>query len=254
MSLSSTGFIWSSPQGRVLLRKQNPDPPGLWVRGGSLLGKHFHLRSTKDPRSRGSWPEANRRYGSGWAQRGRSGDGALTLPGRRQTGPHAWAVKRALLWSPMAARIVGGRGARGSDFFKLFMNYRISVGKKKSTTLKQRAQWNQKVNTHPTNHTQVKNWNISRSLSCLPSVPFQSASFTPSPKVTSFFKKYLFIYLVALGLSCGIWTLRCGEWDLVPWPGIEPGPLVLGVQGLSTHGPPGQVLWLLSLLLTPKMS
>ena len=37
----------------------------------------------------------------------------------------------------MAARIVGGRGARGSDFFKLFMNYRISVGKKKSTTLKQ---------------------------------------------------------------------------------------------------------------------
>ena len=34
------------------------------------------------------------------------------------------------------------------------------------------------------------------------------------------------IYLVALGLSCGMWAL-------VPWPGIEPGPPALGVWDLS---------------------
>ena len=180
--------------------------------------------------------------------------GHLPSQGEGRQGPTLGQWRGRCCEVPWQQGLSGGGGRGVLICFKLFMNYGISVGKKKSTTLKQRAQWNQKVNTHPTNHTQVKNWNISRSLSCLPSVPFQSASFTPSPKVTSFFKKYLFIYLVALGLSCGIWTLRCGEWDLVPWPGIEPGPLVLGVQGLSTHGPPGQVLWLLSLLLTPKMS
>ena len=37
---------------------------------------------------------------------------------------------------------------------------------------------------------------------------------------------YLFVYLGALGFSCGMW-------DLVPWPGIEPGPLALGVWRLS---------------------
>ena len=41
-----------------------------------------------------------------------------------------------------------------------------------------------------------------------------------------FIKKILFsvfIYLAAPGLGCHIW-------DLVPWPGIEPGPPALGVQ------------------------
>ena len=32
-----------------------------------------------------------------------------------------------------------------------------------------------------------------------------------------FFKKYLFIYLAALGLSCGTQDLRCGMWDLLLW-------------------------------------
>ena len=40
------------------------------------------------------------------------------------------------------------------------------------------------------------------------------------------FKLFLFIYLAALGLSCGMW-------GLVPWPGIEPRPPALGVQSLS---------------------
>ena len=38
--------------------------------------------------------------------------------------------------------------------------------------------------------------------------------------------KLLFIYLVALGRSCGMW-------DLVPWPGIKPGPPALGAQSLT---------------------
>ena len=56
---------------------------------------------------------------------------------------------------------------------------------------------------------------------------------------------YLFIYLfiwsccvfgVADGifsLRCDMWTLACGRWDLVPWPGIEPGPPALGTWSLS---------------------
>ena len=33
--------------------------------------------------------------------------------------------------------------------------------------------------------------------------------------------------------SWGMQTLSCGMWDLVPWPGIEPGPPALGAQSLS---------------------
>ena len=51
-------------------------------------------------------------------------------------------------------------------------------------------------------------------------------------KLLSFFFQHLFVYLAALGLSCSTWdpdfgirTLSCGVWDLVPQPGIEPGPL-----------------------------
>ena len=45
----------------------------------------------------------------------------------------------------------------------------------------------------------------------------------------SFFM-YLFIYLAALGLSCGMW-------DQVPWPRIEPGPPTLVAQSLSPWSP-----------------
>ena len=50
----------------------------------------------------------------------------------------------------------------------------------------------------------------------------------------SFLIYILFIYLAALGLSCGMW-------DLVPWPGVEPRPPALGVWSLShwtTRGSP----------------
>ena len=45
-----------------------------------------------------------------------------------------------------------------------------------------------------------------------------------------FFKN---IYLAALGLSYNMWALGCSIWDLVPWPGIEPGPSALEAQSLS---------------------
>ena len=50
-----------------------------------------------------------------------------------------------------------------------------------------------------------------------------SASFT---NLQRFFKKYLLIYLAAPGLSCSMW-------DLVPWPGIEPGPPALGAERVN---------------------
>ena len=46
-----------------------------------------------------------------------------------------------------------------------------------------------------------------------------------------FFKEYLFIWLPWV-LSFDIWTFSCGMWDLIPWPGIEPRPLVLGAWSL----------------------
>ena len=68
-------------------------------------------------------------------------------------------------------------------------------------------------------------------------------------KYFSFFKKYLFIWpfwvlVVALRIfdfhcflvACVIFG--CSMWDLVPWPGIEPGPLALGEQSLSHQGSP----------------
>ena len=42
------------------------------------------------------------------------------------------------------------------------------------------------------------------------------------------------IFVAACGIfSCGMWTLSCSMWDLVPWPGIELGAPALGVQSLS---------------------
>ena len=50
-------------------------------------------------------------------------------------------------------------------------------------------------------------------------------------------KKKSFIYLAELGLSCSMWTVRCGMWDLVPWPGNGPRTLALGATVLPI-GPP----------------
>ena len=49
------------------------------------------------------------------------------------------------------------------------------------------------------------------------------------------FKKfYLFICLHQVSVAAGeIFTLFCGMWDLVPWPGIEPGPSASRMQNIS---------------------
>ena len=72
---------------------------------------------------------------------------------------------------------------------------------------------------------------------------------------------YLFIWLhrllvAALGrpisaAACRIFsytmgTLSCGMWDLVPWPGIEPGPLPWECRVLTT-GPPGTSLAMINI-------
>ena len=41
-------------------------------------------------------------------------------------------------------------------------------------------------------------------------------------------KWFIIIYLAAPGITCGLRTLSCGMWDLVPCPGIKSGPLALG--------------------------
>ena len=46
-------------------------------------------------------------------------------------------------------------------------------------------------------------------------------------------KIILFTYLAVPGPSCSIWTLSCGRWSLVQWPGIEPWPPAFGVQSLN---------------------
>jgi len=72
--------------------------------------------------------------------------------------------------------------------------------------------------------------------------------------------KYLFIYLAEPGLShdvvslkfvlaCrifshGMGNLSCIMWDLVPWPGWEPQPLLWECRILAT-GPPGKSLYFL---------
>ena len=58
------------------------------------------------------------------------------------------------------------------------------------------------------------------------------------------FLHIFFIYLAALGLSCGTWDLFssgmwilevvCGTWDLIPWAGLEPGP-PLKLEAQSLH-------------------
>ena len=45
------------------------------------------------------------------------------------------------------------------------------------------------------------------------------------------------IHLAVLGLSCGMQTLRCSMWNLVPWAGVEPRPPALGVWSLNQWSP-----------------
>ena len=48
-----------------------------------------------------------------------------------------------------------------------------------------------------------------------------------------FLKNFFNLFVCAGNFGCNLWALRCGLWNLVPWPGIEPGTPVLGMQSLS---------------------
>ena len=69
--------------------------------------------------------------------------------------------------------------------------------------------------------------------------------------IQSFFNTYYFylftwlcqVSVVTHGIfSCGIQTLSCGMWDLVPWPGIEPRHSAQGAWNLS-HQTTGKSLY-----------
>ena len=82
-----------------------------------------------------------------------------------------------------------------------------------------------------------------------------------------FILKYLFIYLAEPGLShdvislkfvlacrifsCGMGTLSCIIWDLVPWPGWEPQALLWECRILATE-PPGNSLTSYYIILLGK--
>ena len=59
------------------------------------------------------------------------------------------------------------------------------------------------------------------------------------PSLLFFLNMFIYlIYLTVPALSCGMQMLSCSMWNLVPWPGTEPGHSSLGVQSFS-HIPPG---------------
>ena len=69
---------------------------------------------------------------------------------------------------------------------------------------------------------------------------YLSTSFITFLQQISFFLfKYLFVWLCQVFVtscgvfSCGMRTLNCYMWDIVPWPGIEPSTLALGAQSFS---------------------
>ena len=89
----------------------------------------------------------------------------------------------------------------------------------------------------------------------------RSALITPTKHLSNlsyclFFFFFFLIYLFGCPgshlqhkgtFSCGMWTLSWGMWGLVPWPGIEPGTLALGLWSLR-HWTPREVPSCLSLI------
>ena len=51
----------------------------------------------------------------------------------------------------------------------------------------------------------------------------------------------IYFFLAVLSLSCSTWTLSCGVWNLVPWPGVEPGASCTG-SSKSCHWTTREVL------------
>ena len=66
-------------------------------------------------------------------------------------------------------------------------------------------------------------------------------------KLLIYIKWYVSIRHVISLFSCSMWTLSCGTWDLVPWPGIKPRSPALGARLISpwtTRKVPNQLFFL----------
>ena len=80
------------------------------------------------------------------------------------------------------------------------------------------------------------------------SIGIVSFSFENNFFLGSWFKK-LFIWLHGVLVvahrifKCSRWTLSCGIWDLVPWPGIKSGPPALGPSHWITMEEPQKFLY-----------
>ena len=86
-----------------------------------------------------------------------------------------------------------------------------------------------------------KNWIIwSRSLNLLSVKISWSPYLFKNIYLYSFIWLYLVLVVVHGVFSRCLHTLSFGMWDLVPWPGIEPGPPTLGAQSLR-HCTPKEV-------------
>ena len=87
---------------------------------------------------------------------------------------------------------------------------------------------------------------------CVPPCQTQSTTPGPHPAVSSPVLRSLSFFLHrsklwnARSFRCSMQTLRCSMWDLVPWPGIKPGPSALRARSLShrtTRDVPTSLSW-----------
>lgn len=144
-----------------------------------MLGKHIHLRNTKDPRGGGSWPEANRRYPRGWARGGGSDRGL-----RGTYAPSAKANSdpgKLWLQGGHCPLMLEGSNRGGPPIsVNLFINCSVSGGED-PIKLKGTASENHKVNTRPTT-PRPRNRTSPAPPSSLPSVPPEPLDLTPSSR------------------------------------------------------------------------
>ena len=81
-------------------------------------------------------------------------------------------------------------------------------------------------------------WDLSsltRDQTCVPWIARNILNHWITREVPRLFIWLCHVLVVALrifDLFCGIQTLNCGMWNIIPWPGIEPNPLSLGARSL----------------------
>lgn len=74
---------------------------------------------------------------------------------------------------------------------------------------------------------------------------------SPTSPLFFLFLKYMYLFGWILVVVLGI--LGCGRWDLVPGPGVEPGPSALGARSLSHWTARESLLSALALSSSPTL-